>query len=339
MTWSGAKRCLRTLLLGLCLASLTLAAPADEIRVLRIGTGATGATYFAIGGLIASIVSHPPGSRSCEEGGSCGVPGVIAAAVSTEGSVDNVLRLAKGELDLALSQADVAFDASVGSGRFDGAPLDSIRAIANLYPEAVHLLVRRDSGIASVADLANRPVSLGEEKSGTRVLAGIVLGAFGLTEADVQPAFKRIGPAVDALIAGELDAVFMVGGAPVSALVQAFESGRVDLLAIDGPEADDIRADYPFLNAAVIAADTYPGIDDVATLKVGALLITSVRLADDLVYGVTRALWHERNRSVLDQGHPNARMIQLETALDGLAIPIHDGALRFYEDIGLVTMP
>jgi uncharacterized protein len=339
MTWSGARRCLRTLLLGLCLTSLALAPRADDVRVLRIGTGATGATYFAIGGLIASIVSHPPGSRTCEEGGSCGVPGVIAAAVSTEGSVDNVLRLAKGELDLALCQADVAFDAVVGGGRFDGAALPSIRAIANLYPEAVHLVVRRDSKIASVSDLANRPVSMGEEKSGTRVLAGIVLSAFGLSEADVQPAFMRIGPAVDALVAGELDALFMVGGPPVGALVQAFESGRVDLLPIAGPAADAIRENYPFINANVIPDGTYPGIGAVPTLKVGALLITSASLDADLVYKVTRALWHERNRRILDQGPPNARMIQLETALDGLAIPIHDGALRFYEDIGLVTMP
>ena len=333
------RRCALLLVAGLCMLGSALAVSADEIRSLRIGTGATGGTYFTIGGLIASVVSNPPGSRDCADGGRCGVPGVLGAAVSTEGSVENVQRVAAGELDLALSQADVAYDAYTGRAPFaDAQPLRNLRAIANLYPEALHLLVRRDSGIASVPDLAGRRVSLGEARSGTRVLAGIVLEAYGLSEDLVQPRFAKLGPAVDALLAGDLDALFVVGGYPIDAIVQAAESGKVVLLSIKGRQADRIRAAYDHIGADVISAGTYPGLPGVVTLKSGAVLVTSDALDAELVYALMRALWHERHRDVLDNGHPHARLIRLHTSLDGVPIPLHPGAARFYREVGLLQV-
>src|SRR5512144_2359949 len=117
-------------LVVLCLLTAGLGSVmAQDVRFFRIGTGGTGGTYFPIGSLIASVISRPPGSRDCEVGGSCGVPGLIAAAVSTQGSVENVRAVAEGTLDMALSQADVAYYAYFGKNVFaDQPPMKELRA-------------------------------------------------------------------------------------------------------------------------------------------------------------------------------------------------------------------
>ena len=120
----------------------------QSITFYRMGTGTTGGTYFPIGGIIASAISGPPGSPPCELGGSCGVPGLIAVAQASSGSVENVRNLADGNIELALSQSDVAFYAFTGTGVFaDTGPILSLRGIASLYVEQVHVVVSADSEI------------------------------------------------------------------------------------------------------------------------------------------------------------------------------------------------
>ncbi len=270
-------------------------------------------------------------------GGSCGVPGLIATAVATHGSVDNVRAVSKGDLDMALTQANVAYEAYLGTGSFAGqAPLSNLRAVAHLFPEAVHLVVRDNSSIESVRDLKGKRVSLGERKSGTRVVADIVLAAFGLEETDLLPFFEQVGTAGDMLVADELDAYFMVSGYPMNAIAQTAESLPVRLIQIMGREVDAIRKRYPYFGADVVPGETYRGVGDTVTLKVGALLVVSESASDALIYGITRALWHENTRKLLDTSHPLGKRIELHKALDGIAIPLHPAAMRFYREVGFV---
>jgi hypothetical protein len=329
---------------ALLLAAVTMAmvvggglyAVAEGGKTIRIGTGSTGGTYFPVGGMIANAISNPPGSLACDLGGSCGVPGLIAGAVSTQGSVANVIGVANGTLDLALSQADVAYAAFFGKGVFaETGPLDNLRSIANLFPESVHLMVRRDSGIVSVADLKGKRVNLGEPESGTRVVAEIILKAYGVTEKDITAHYEKLGKAGDMLAADELDAVFMVGGDPMQGIVLTAELTNIDLLLISGPVAETIIESHPFFSTFVIPDGTYQGVGNIETLSVGAQLVVAESMDADLVYGITRALWNPANRRVLDSGHPNGQRIQLKSALDGIAIPLHPGAARYYEEIGL----
>jgi hypothetical protein len=323
-------------ILAVTLFLVSAGALAQELRLIRIGTGSTGGTYFPVGGLIASAISNPPGSRDCELGGSCGVPGLIAAAVSTQGSVQNVIDVASGTLDMALTQADVAYSAYFGKGIFAGDKrLDNLRAVANLFPESVHLVVRRDSGIKTVTDLKGKRVSLGELESGTLVIAEIVLDAFGFDKDDVVAFHEKLGKASDMLAEGELDGYFMVGGYPIYAIAHSADTTAIDLIPIMGEQAERIRDSHPFLSADIIPAGTYKGVGSVATLSVGALLVVSASVDDELVYGITRALWNPENRKILDSGNPNGKRIQLHRALDGVAIPLHPGAARFYDEVGL----
>jgi len=333
--WTNVRSALAATLTALtCAWATTLGA--QDLTFVRIATGATGGTYFPVGGLIASAISNPPGSRECALGGSCGVPGLIAAVVATEGSVENVVAVAGGRMELALTQADVAYFAYHGRGQFAlGEPLENLRAIANLFPEAVQLIVRRGGGIETVADLEGQRVSLGEHQSGTLVVARSVLDAFDLEEADLKQDYDKVGKAGDKLALGELDAFFVVGGVPTEGVTYTAEGTDIALVHIKGPEVDDLRKSYPFYGAEIIPAGTYPGVDATVTLKVGTQLVVSASMDEETAYGITRALWHENNRKLLDSGHPNGKQMERHKALDGIAIPLHPGAKRFYDEIGL----
>lgn len=317
-----------------------LAAGAQEIRFFRIGTGTTGGTYFPIAGLIANAVSNPPGSRPCERGGSCGVPGLIAVAQATSGSVENLRNLSTGSFESALVQADIAFWAHRGTGPYEGKrPITEVRTIANLYTEAVHLVVRADSGIDEVGDLEGRTVSLGEEGSGTLVEARVILDAYGVAESDVDARYLRPGPAADRLAEGEIDAFFIVAGQPVQAVMDAAVRVPISLVPFDGETAERLAEELPFFVSRVIEEGVYPGVPATPVLAVGAQWVVREDVPAETVYGLARALWHPSTQTLLEGGHPRGTEIQIENALSGLAVPLHEGAERYYREIGLIPGP
>ncbi len=325
------------LILGLLLLAPLGGSHADEITFLRIGTGSTGGTYFPVGGLIASAISNPPGSRACEKGGSCGVPGLIAAAVSTHGSVANIESIASGEFESGLSQADVAYWAYTGTGTFKkrGA-VTGIRTIANLFPESLHFVVRRDSFLTSVKELRGKRISVDREGSGTKVDALLVLKAFGLGPKNMDLVSVGSGQAADMLRDKELDGFFFVAGTPATVVAELAEEARITLLPIAGPEAETLTDTVPFFAPITIPPGTYFNVGRTETLSVGAQWVVSAEVPEQLVYDITRALWHENSRRLLDKGHPKGQLIRLETALDGLGAPLHPGAERYYREIGLI---
>ena len=231
----------RTALLGgLGIAALGgMPAFAQDITFFRIGTGGTAGTYFPIGGLIANAISNPPGSRDCAAGGSCGVPGLVATAVASNGSVANVNAIASGSMQSGFVQSDVAYWGYTGTGIYEGRPkVDTLRAIANLYPESFHLVVRKGSGIKSIKDLKGKRMSLDEPGSGTLVDARLILAAYGMTEKDIKAEYLKPQQAADKLKDGALDAFFSVSGWPQGAISELAATTGIDLVPIDGPDAE-----------------------------------------------------------------------------------------------------
>ena len=190
----------RTLRITLAAAALSFAATAHAQQFFRIGTGGTAGTYYPVGGMIANAVS---------------VPGkIVATAQASNGSVANVSGIAGGSLESGLSQADVASWAFKGTGVYEGKPnVPGLRLIANLYPESVHVVVRKGSGIKSVADLKGKRVALDEPGSGTLVNARAILAAYGLKDSDLKPEYIKPNQAGDKMKDGALDAFFFTGGA------------------------------------------------------------------------------------------------------------------------------
>lgn len=315
------------------LAVASFGAQAQDIRFFRIGTGSISGVYFPVGGLIANAISNPPGSRSCAAGGSCGVPGLIAVAQATLGSIANVRAIGAGKLESALVQADVAHFARAGTGDFGGeAPISDLRAIASLYPEVVHIAVRRDSPIQSVNDLTGRRVSLDLAGSGTREVARAVLAGYGIDPSRLKQFNSQIGPAADRIRLRAIDAFFFVGGYPSSALARLARKTPIRLLAVEGEALKRIRAANPFLTVVQLPADTYRGVGATATVGVHALWLVSAKLDADTVYGLTRALWHPSTRRLLDHGVTVARQIRPARALQGITVPLHAGAERYYRE-------
>ncbi|MBM3549542.1 MAG: TAXI family TRAP transporter solute-binding subunit [Alphaproteobacteria bacterium] len=320
-------------ILATLVASFAVAS-AQDIKFFRLGTGPSNGTSYPIGEMIAGAISNPPGSRECEKGGSCGVPGMIAVAQSTAGSVGNVEAIGKSGLDGAIVQADVAFWAYYGAGIYTpGGAIRDLRAVANLYRDSIHLVARSGVGVASVADLKGKRVAMGEPGSGTLVDAQLIIKAFGLKEADMRPAYIKTEQAIDQMIEGRLDALFLVGMAPSREIAELAERLPIEVIPIAGAELDELRKTTPFFVETAIPGGLYKGADKpTPTLGIGALLVVSSRLSGDTVYGITRALWHKNTRAALDSGHPLGKRIQLESALQGVPIPLHPGAEKYYRE-------
>ena len=308
---------------------------AQEAIFFRIGTGGTAGTYYPVGALIANVISKAPGSRACGNGGSCGVPGLVAVAQATDGSIANVEAINAGSLESGFCQSDILFWAYNGARIFADQPaLTDLRLIANLYPEVVQIVVRRGAGIESIADLAGKRVSVDAPGSGTLADARIILGVYGLSEEDFDAVYLKSGQAMSLLRKSELDAFFIVAGAPTASVAGLIEDGVATLLPIVDQQAIEIVIAYPFFSLSAVA---YPETDIIPTLSVGAQWAVSPMIDEELVYGITAALWNENSRQLLDTGHPVAKEIVLRNALEGAAIPLHPGALRYYEEIGLDT--
>jgi uncharacterized protein len=323
--------------LGLCALGPSQEATAQEMTFFRIGTGGVGGTYYPIGGLIADIISSPPGARPCERGGSCGVPGLVGIAQSSNGAVANVDAIGSGMLESGFVQSDIAHWAYTGTGIYEGKPkVDNLRAIANLYPESIHLVAREGAGIRSVENLAGKRVSLDEPGSGTLVDAKIILEAYGLSEDDLQAEYIKPSVGFAKMRDGQLDAFFFVAGYPTGSVEELCAAVGCELIPIDGPQVDTLLEQYRFFARDVIPAGIYAGVPETPTVSVGAQWVVAAEVDDDLVYGITKALWHDNARILLDDGHAKGRAITLATALDGVGIPLHPGAERYYREIGLL---
>jgi len=246
-------------------------------------------------------------------------------------------RIGAGSLESGLSRANIVDWAYNGTWIFEGeTAIDNLRAIANLYPEELHIVVRADSGIESIADLKGKRVSLGEEQSGTRFDSLLVLRFYGLTADDLEPVYTTPGHAADLLEVGVIDAFFVIGSSPVAAVAELAKRIKIDLVQIEEETALKIIQDHPFFNTSVVLMGAYEHVPLTGTLSIGTIWVTSAAVDEDLVYGITRALWHERNRDLLDQGHPKGQFIDRTRALEGLGIPLHSGAERYYREAGLI---
>ncbi|HMA14450.1 MAG TPA: TAXI family TRAP transporter solute-binding subunit [Kiloniellaceae bacterium] len=330
------KTILSAVAVAVALALGVAAVPAArELSFFRIGTGGIGGTYYPVAGLLAQAISNPAGG--CAPAGSCGVPGLVAVAQSSSGSVANVRDIVSGRLESGFVQSDVAFWAYTGTYAFAAEGRQTtLRAIANLYPESLHIVVRRDRGIAEVADLAGKRVALDHAGSGTLVGARLVLRAYGLSETSFEVAYLKSDDAMERLVAGELDAFFLIAGHPAAVVQWAAEQVPIDLLPVAEGQAAALAELNPFLRQDTIPANTYVGVGETRTLSVSAQWVTREDVSASTIYGILRALWRSEARDLLDRGHVKGRSIRLETAIEGLGIPLHEGAARFYRDAGLI---
>jgi TRAP transporter TAXI family solute receptor len=338
-TTVGALLASLVALAGFAVANFGTAQTTATRIAFVFSTGSTGGTYYPVGQAIAGIVSHPPGVARCDAPGVCGPAGLVASVRSSEGSIANIRDVDAGRSDGGLAQSDIVAEAIAGKGDFrrDG-PTRHVRLIADLFPEQVHLIASARAHIAHVSDLRGKRVVFGAKESGTASTAREILGAYHIGEHQLRASYAPPEVAAARLQKGEIDAVFFVGGAPIELVKSIVASGKAVLVPIDGAGRKRLIAEDKGLSAETIPAADYPGLKKpLDTVAVHAVLIVNETAPADLIYGMTRALFNPANRSLLDDAHPSARFIQLDTAIKDMPAPLHPGAARFYREKGIVA--
>ena len=317
-----------------CLCLVAAANAAGGSQIFRIATASKSGTFYPIGNLIAAGVTGSPG---CDSADTCGVEGLIAVAQVSNGSVANVEALSSGTIEAGLAQADVIYWAHTATGRFAGqAPMRGFLAVANLYPGSLHIVTRADGEVRSIQDLRGKRVALDEPGSGTLATAELILDTADISKSDLSPFYIKHNHAGPKLAVDELDAFFFVAGYPTRSVIEVSKAKPIRLLSLPTSTVERLIAKRPYFTPGSIPAGTYEGLQSpVSTVNIGTQLIVRADLDEELVYEITRAMWNQRTRKLLDEGHPKGRQVRLETALAGIAIPLHPGAARYYQEAGL----
>ena len=312
------KRILAAILLAVMMLSL---ASCGGASVMTMGTGSPTGTYYAYGGVLGQYITNNAG--------------ITANAVSTGGSKDNIQGIANGDYQLGTVQSDVMHYAWNGTRSFEeDGKITSFKTVAGLYAEAVQL-VTVNADIKSVADLKGKKVSIGAPGSGVYFNAMDVLGAAGIALEDITPQYQNFDESADALKDGKIDAAFIVAGAPTPAITElSMTNANTRVVAIDGDIAKKLMEDNTFYSVYKIPANTYSNqTEEVVTVTVKATLIVSADASEDDVYNLTAAIFD--NKDSIKKEHAKGVELSLENATEGLTVPFHAGAAKYFKEKGI----
>lgn len=298
-------------------------APAAVTR-LNMGSGWVTGVYYPLAGAMSRIAYAE-------------MDNITLTVESSGASVVNVKLIGSGDLDLAVVQNDVAYYAYNGLFRddFREDPITNMQGLFTLHPEPVQLVAAADAGIDSPADLAGKSIAVGPLGSGAEVNALQLIEVYGMTEDDFD-AVERLeaGEAADYLRDGRIDAAFFTVGAGASVIADLAIVKDIVLVNIDDDKAEELMDLEPFYAVATIPADTYSGVPEATTIAVLAMVVAREDLPADLMYDFVKGIFD--NVGTLQSAHDVAgRYLTLESALDGMSIPLHPGAERFFEEAGM----
>lgn len=249
----------------------------------------------------------------------------------TTGSVRNLQLVAEGEADVGFATVDTAAVAITGEQPFDRAL--PIRALARLYDDYLQVVTLAGGGVAALADLAGRRVSIGSRGSGTDIAAQRILDTAGVTPGTELDELGA-GTAARALANGELDAFFVAGGLPTPAVAELAgqPAAPVRLLSLPAGLVGDLQDQFgEYYQARSIPAGSYPGVEaEVATVSIPTVLVVRRDLPDDTAYRLTELLF--RAKPELVAAHREARRLDHRSALATFPVALHPGAAHYYRD-------
>lgn len=288
---------------------------------LIMASGGVGGTYYPLAGGIAKLWKDT-------------IPGVNVTVQATGASVANIRLLGRNEVDLALVQNDIAAYGRTGTESFaeKKEKYTNYLAIAALYPEPVQIVVPANSSIRGIEDLKGKAVVVGAAASGTELASRQILAAYGIRytdRKDIKPLYLGFAEGATALRENSADALVIVGGIPNAALADVQTVTPIRLLPID---ANKLRKDHPFYVEFVVPANTYKGVSsDVKVVALKAILVVRDEISSQLTYEMTKALF-EKAAAI---GHAKAREFDGKLAVQGVTIPFHPGAARYFKEKGI----
>lgn len=297
-----------------------LAGVASAQTFVSLATGGTGGTYYPIGGGMADIISR-------------NLPDVQMTAETGNASVANLNLIGTNQIEMALVQNDVAYFAYNGQMMFDKA-YKNVMTVAVLYPETIQVIAMKKSGVKKITDLPGKRVSVGAPGSGVLADVQLIFRVLGYKFGDMNTDFLDFNNTAQRMKDGQIDVGFVVAGYPTASIMDLATLHDITLVEFDEELIDKLHSEYPFFVKHVIPAGTYKGVDkDTTTVAVQAMWVCDAGLSDDLVYRITKAFWE--NVEDLYQVHARARQITLDTALEGVSVPVHPGAAKYYKEVGM----
>ncbi|BCB72911.1 C4-dicarboxylate ABC transporter substrate-binding protein [Vreelandella aquamarina] len=301
-------------------ATMMAAALPASAQQLSIATGGTGGVYYPIGGGFAEMINNH-------------IDGAQATAEVTGASVENMGLIMRGDADLALVLADTAYQAYTGTGDFDGRQIENTRALASVYPNAVQLVTLAESDIQSIADLAGKRVSVGAPGSGTELNARALLEANGVNYEDFTPQRLNFNETADAIRDGDIDAGFWSVGPPTSSILNLAATRDIRLIGLSDEEIANAQEVEAVFAPYELAAGMYDGMDEaVQTIGIPNVLVVNADMDEELAYQLTQLLFE--NTDELIAVHPAANDTTIEFTMSSTPVPLHPGALRYFEEVG-----
>ena len=284
---------------------------------LTFTTGGPAGTYYAFGGVIAQKVSEVTSTK--------------VTAITSGGSKANIEALEMGDAQLAFSQSDVLSYAYAGTRSFsDTGAVTNFSIVAPLYMEQVQI-VTLNPEIKTVADLGGRAVSIGAAGSGVYFNAIDILNVYGITESDIRPTYQSFDESTEALLDGQIDAAFVVAGAPTTAVTSLAATNDVYLVSLDDEHINKLMAESPFYAKATISKDVYGTPEDATTVAMSAVVIARNDVSDVDVYNFLYGTFEN-----LDSlAHAKAAELSLEFASSFGGVPYHPGAVAYFADKGI----
>ena len=306
------------MLLGLSAAAAPLGAQAQDF--INVLTGGTSGVYYPMGVALSKIYSEA-------------LPDAKVQVQSTKASVENLNLLQQGKGEIGFSLGDSVKLAAEGNADAGfNAPLDKLRGIAAIYPNYIQIVASADSGITTLADLKGKSVSVGAPKSGTELNARAILAAAGMSYDDLgKVEYLPFAESVELMKNRQLDATLQSAGLGVASLKDLSTSIPITVVSVPADVAETLGAPY---TAGEIPAGTYEGQDEaVTTVAVRNYLVTSDAVSDDTAYAMTKAMFE--NLDEMKAAHAAANAIDVQNALQGMPIPVHPGAQKYYDEVGV----
>ena len=289
---------------------------------LTLATGGTAGTYYPFGGAIAQVVSEKSGV-------------VEITAQSTGATGENLNLLGMEDVEMALVQNDLAHYAYSGLEIYKDNKVTNFKAIARLYPELIHVVAQGESGIKTMADFKDKKISVGASGSGNEANCRQIYEFYDLTYENTTPLFISYAETTNHFKDRQVDAFVYTTGVPNPSILDIVTMQDAVFVPIDGAARDKIIEKYPFFAADVIPANSYKGqTEDVGTLAIQCMLVVRDDIPEDIVYAMTKALFE--NLDVLGNAHAKGKEVSPEKALDGVAVPLHPGAEKYFKEVGVV---
>lgn len=310
----------KSIFIVLLVLMVALSACAPQNTNLILATGGTSGTYYPLGGAMAQIFNTKIDSMN-------------VTAQATGASIENCRLLGSNEAELAILQNDVLDYAYNGTESFEGEKIDNLRGIGTLYPEIIQLV--GTPGTTEVGQLKGQKVSVGAPGSGTEANARQILEAAGMSYDDMSVSYLSFSESADAFKDKHVDTFFITSGVPNAAIQDITAQNDIELVSLPDDVIANLIENYPFYIEYTIPANTYNGqTEDVKTVAILATLVTNSEASEDTIYELTKALFE--NQPELAQAHAKGNELDINKAVEGISIPMHPGAEKYYKEMGIL---